>query len=104
MGGKIGGKTSGRPRAFSAEFQAHDCAIRNAIGRMLRAQYDVAEPLPKRLANLVKRLDGTDARAAVPTRRMTRSAPGRALGPFPSRNRPRRETLSQQESKSEGGD
>ena len=58
MGGKMGGKTGGRPSVFSAEIQARDDAIRNAIGRMLRAQYDIAEPLPNSSPNLVKRLDG----------------------------------------------
>jgi hypothetical protein len=62
MGGKMGGKPGGRPSAFSAEIHARDGAIRNAIGRMLRAQYDVAEPVPKQLANLVKRLDGAHTR------------------------------------------
>jgi hypothetical protein len=62
MGGKMGGKPGGKAGAFSAELHARDGAIRNAIGRMLRAQYDVAEPVPKQLTNLVKRLDGADAR------------------------------------------
>ncbi len=57
----MGGKTGGRPKASSAEFHARDGAIRDAIGRALRAQYDVAEPLSEQLANLVKRLDGADA-------------------------------------------
>jgi hypothetical protein len=83
MGGKIGGKTSGRPRAFSAEFQAHDYAIRNAIGRMLRAQYDVVEPLPKQLANLVSRLDGADAGGGCSGATNARSAPGAGARSLP---------------------
>jgi hypothetical protein len=74
MGGKMGGKTGGRASAFSAEFHARDGAIRNAIGRMLRAQYDVAEPLPNQLANLVKRLD----RGAP----QTQAAPGASARPL----------------------
>ena len=49
-----------KPRIFTSEVQAREDAIRSAIGRMLRAQYDLAEPLPERLAGLVKRLESAD--------------------------------------------
>jgi predicted RNA-binding Zn ribbon-like protein len=78
----MGGKSGGRPSAFSAEIQARDCAIRNAIGRMLRAQYDTAEPLPDKLADLVRRLDGAHAtgrRSAAPHTRRAPSADTRPL-------------------------
>jgi hypothetical protein len=45
---------------FSRADQARDAAIRSAIGRTLRAQYDLAESLPERLAGLVKRLENPD--------------------------------------------
>ena len=81
MGGKVAGKSGGRPSAFSAEIQARDCAIRNVIGRMLRAHYGAAEPLPNQLANLVKRLDGahTGRSSATPH---TRSAPDAEIRPL----------------------
>jgi hypothetical protein len=79
----MGGKTGGRPSVFSAEFHARDGAIRNAIGRMLRAQYDVAEPLPEQLANLVKRLDGADAGDCCSAAPHTQSAPGTGVRPLP---------------------
>jgi hypothetical protein len=77
----MGGKSGGRPSAFSAEIQARDCAIRNAIGRMLRAQYDTAEPLPDKLADLVRRLDGAHApgRRSAPHTRRAPSADTRPL-------------------------
>jgi hypothetical protein len=81
----MGSKTGGRPSAFSAELHARDSAIRTVIGRMIRAQYDVAEPLPKQLVNLVKRLDGVDARRHGSGSRQTRSAPGTGVRPIPKR-------------------
>jgi hypothetical protein len=41
-----------------ANARARDCAIRAAIGKTLSAQYNLAEPLPDRLEQLLKRLDG----------------------------------------------
>jgi hypothetical protein len=49
-----------KPSVFASEVLAREDAIRSTIGRLLRAQYDLAEPLPERLAGLVKRLEGTD--------------------------------------------
>jgi hypothetical protein len=49
-----------RPGIFSSADQARDAAIRSAIGRTLRAQYDLAESLPERLASLVRRLENPD--------------------------------------------
>lgn len=46
---------SRKPGVFSRADQARDAAIRSAIGRTLRAQYDL-EPLPERLSGLVERL------------------------------------------------
>jgi|HubBroStandDraft_6_1064221.scaffolds.fasta_scaffold503340_2 hypothetical protein len=42
------------------EIRERDCAIRTAIGRSLSVQYGVAEPLPDRLALLLKRLQNLD--------------------------------------------
>jgi hypothetical protein len=39
------------------EVRARCSLIRSAIGRMLSAQYDVAAPLPDRLADLLRRLE-----------------------------------------------
>jgi hypothetical protein len=50
-----------KPCVFSAADQARDAAIRSAIGRTLRAQYDLAESLPERLAGLLGRLENPDA-------------------------------------------
>jgi hypothetical protein len=49
-----------KPGVFSRADQARDAAIRSAIGRTLRAQYDLAETLPERLAGLVRRLENPD--------------------------------------------
>jgi hypothetical protein len=49
-----------KPTVFTSEVQAREDAIRSAIGRVLRTQYDLAEPLPERLAGLVKRLESAD--------------------------------------------
>jgi hypothetical protein len=45
------------------EAHARDCAIRAAIGRMLAAQYGLAEPLPERLEKLLKRFEIDDISA-----------------------------------------
>jgi hypothetical protein len=42
---------------LSTEVRARDCAVRTAIGRILSAQYDLAEPLPDRLQTLLRRLE-----------------------------------------------
>lgn len=42
------------------EIEARDCLIRTAVGRMLVAQYDLAEPFSERLAALLRSLDETD--------------------------------------------
>ena len=44
MGGKMGGKPSGRTSVFSAEVHARDGAIRNAIGRMLSEHNTMLRP------------------------------------------------------------
>jgi hypothetical protein len=41
--------------------QVRDAIIQTAIGRMLATQYDLAEPLPAPLADLLTRLKQTDA-------------------------------------------
>jgi hypothetical protein len=46
--------------ASSKEARARDCIIRAAIGRMLSAQYDLAEPVPDRLESLLKRIENAD--------------------------------------------
>jgi hypothetical protein len=40
-----------------SEIQARDRLIRAALGRMLVAQYDLAEPLSERLAALLRRFE-----------------------------------------------
>jgi hypothetical protein len=50
------------------EVHARDCVIRAAIGRMLAAQYDLAEPPSERLENLLKRFE-TDEISAVEIQR-----------------------------------
>jgi hypothetical protein len=42
------------------EVYARNCIIRTAIGRMLSAQYDLAEPLTDRLENLLRRIENAD--------------------------------------------
>jgi hypothetical protein len=49
-----------RKPSVSRADQARDAAIRSAIGRTLKAQYDLAESLPERLAGLVRRLESSD--------------------------------------------
>jgi hypothetical protein len=49
----------------SKEVRARDCVVRTAIGRMLSAQYDLAEPLPDRLQNLVKRLEDSGLKTRI---------------------------------------
>ncbi len=59
-----------KPRVSPTETHARDRAVRGAIGRMLCAQYDLAEPLPERLRELLKQLKdadgGTSARFVLP--------------------------------------
>jgi hypothetical protein len=56
-----------RRKAVVSPKGAHvrDCAIRAAIGRMLSAQYNLAEPLPEGLKDLLERLDNADETAGV---------------------------------------
>lgn len=49
-----------RPGASPREVHARDCIIQAAIGRMLSAQYDLAEPLTDRLENLLQRIENSD--------------------------------------------
>lgn len=60
MGGRS--KMGGRRGAFAGEVRARDSAIACAIGRVLRAQYDLAEPLPAHLADLIMLIDGANER------------------------------------------
>jgi hypothetical protein len=50
---------------LAKEFHTRDCAIQTAIGRMLAAQHDLAEPLSDRLKHLLKRLENSDKRSAA---------------------------------------
>jgi hypothetical protein len=43
------------------EAYARDCVIRTAIGRMLRAHYDLAAPLPARLEQLLRQIEDENA-------------------------------------------
>ena len=61
-----------KPGLSPKEAHARDGVVRTAIGRMLAAQYDLAEPLSERLENLLKRFENTDEGSVVDTRR-TRS-------------------------------
>ena len=45
--------------------EVRDCGIRTAIGRMLGAQFDLAQPLSDRLEDLLRRLDGGDEMNAL---------------------------------------
>jgi len=49
-----------KPGLSRNEILVRDCLIRTAIGRMLVAQHDLAEPLSERLAALLRRFAGTD--------------------------------------------
>jgi hypothetical protein len=50
-----------RKSALSANgANARDRVIRAAIGKMLAQQYDLAEPLSDRLANLLRRFEAGD--------------------------------------------
>jgi hypothetical protein len=49
-----------RPGASHKAVRARDCIIQAAIGRMLSAQYDLAEPLTDRLENLLRRIESPD--------------------------------------------
>jgi hypothetical protein len=57
-----------RPRLSRDHIQAR-ASVRTAIGRMLAAQYDLAEPLPAPLATLMGRLEQTDANGGEGARR-----------------------------------
>ena len=61
-----------KPGLSPKEAHARDGVVRTAIGRMLAAQYDLAEPLSERLENLLKRFENTDEGSVVDTR-LTRS-------------------------------
>jgi hypothetical protein len=52
------------PSISPKEVRARSCVVRTAIGQMLSAQYDLAEPLPDRLQNLVKRLEDSNSTRA----------------------------------------
>jgi len=67
------------------EAHARDCAIRAAIGRMLAAQYDLAEPLTDRLANLLNRLEITHEISAVGIQRQQFPSNRKPLARFPRR-------------------
>jgi hypothetical protein len=56
-----------KPSASLKGACARDNVILTAIGRMLAAQYDLAAPLPARLAHLLRRLEDESA-AAQPRR------------------------------------
>jgi hypothetical protein len=58
-----------KPGVSAKEAHARDCVIRTAIGRMLAAQYDLAEPLSERLENLLKRFEKTDQMSAFEIQR-----------------------------------
>jgi hypothetical protein len=62
---------SSRRKSISSrrEVRASDRAVMNAIGRILAAQFDLAEPLSDRLGYLLKRIKNRDAAAAVETQR-----------------------------------
>jgi hypothetical protein len=62
------------------EGSARNCVLRAAIGRMLAAQYDLAQPLPERLENLLARIENADEISAVeiPHRPTCREIDGRA--------------------------
>jgi hypothetical protein len=49
-----------RPGASQKAIYARDCMIQAAIGRMLSARYDLAEPLTDRLENLLRRIESSD--------------------------------------------
>jgi hypothetical protein len=63
-----------RPALARNQIQARDGSIRTAIGRMLAAQYDLAEPLSAPLVALLRRLEQTPAIGADGTPRTTGSA------------------------------
>jgi hypothetical protein len=60
-----------RPALSRNQIQARDGSIRTAIGRMLAAQHDLAEPLSAPLAALLRRLEHTPAIGADGTARTT---------------------------------
>jgi hypothetical protein len=76
------GSARRKPRALASIESARDSAIRAAIGRMLRAQYDLAAPLPERLENLLRRLGNADGGVAS----IPRNSCDQPQGPMRSRN------------------
>jgi hypothetical protein len=58
-----------RRKSGSSANEARDCVIRTAIGRMLAAQYDLAEPLSERIENLLKRFEDADEIGTVEIQR-----------------------------------
>jgi hypothetical protein len=56
-----------KPGLSRSEIQARDCHIRTALGRMLVAQYNLAEPLSERLAALLRRFEEIGAIGADKT-------------------------------------
>jgi hypothetical protein len=73
-----------------SETRARDGAIRTAIGRMLAAQYDLAEPLSERLESLLRRFENIDEIRAVDIQRphiRVGSAADRPLSPQRLRGR-----------------
>ena len=75
-----------KSRVSPTEAHARDRAVRAAIGRMLCAQYELAEPLPERLRELLKQLEDADERAAVATSAHYRPRAAKRIGSIPSRN------------------
>ena len=63
-----------RPALARNQIQARDGSIRTAIGRMLAAQHDLAEPLSAPLVALLGRLEQTPATGANGTPRTIGSA------------------------------
>jgi hypothetical protein len=62
------------PALARNQIQARDGSIRTAIGRMLAAQHDLAEPLSAPLVALLRRLEQSHAIGADGTARTTGSA------------------------------
>jgi hypothetical protein len=76
------GSARRKPHASASVESARDSAIRAEIGRMLRAQYDLAAPLPERLQNLLRRLGNADEGVAL----IPRNSRQQPQGPMRSRN------------------
>jgi hypothetical protein len=56
-----------KSRVSPTEAHARDRAVRAAIGQMLCAQYELAEPLPVRLQELLRQLENAEERAVAET-------------------------------------